>query len=58
VARGIHVQRDGRWTATNTLPPSLRGSRVFLRAETRVRKTTRNPKRFRTFSLIQGIALK
>ncbi len=58
VARGIRVQRNGRWTARITLSPSLCGSRVFLRAETQVRKTTRNPKRFRTFSLIQGIALK
>jgi hypothetical protein len=58
VARGIHVQRDGRWTARITLPASLRGSRVFLRADTQVRKSTHNPKRFRTFSLIQGIALR
>jgi uncharacterized repeat protein (TIGR01451 family) len=58
VARGIRVQRNGRWSAKITLPPALRGSRVFLRAGTQVRKTTRNPKRFRTFSLIQGIALK
>jgi uncharacterized repeat protein (TIGR01451 family) len=58
VARGIRVQPGGRWTATIALPASLRGSRVFLRAETRVRKTTRNPKRFRTFSLIQGIRLR
>jgi uncharacterized repeat protein (TIGR01451 family) len=58
VARGIRVQPSGRWTATITLPASLRGTRVFMRAETRVRKTTRNPKRFRTFSLMQGVALR
>jgi hypothetical protein len=58
VARAIHVRAGGRWTATFTLPPSLHGPRVFLRAETHVRKASRNPKRFRTFSLIQGIALK
>jgi uncharacterized repeat protein (TIGR01451 family) len=58
VARGIRVQPNGRWTATITLPPSLRGTRVFLRAETRVRKSTRSPKRFRTFTLVQGVALK
>jgi uncharacterized repeat protein (TIGR01451 family) len=58
VARGIRVQRSGRWTANITLPAALRGSRVFLRAETRVRKTTRNPKRFRTFTLIQGVGLR
>jgi uncharacterized repeat protein (TIGR01451 family) len=57
VARGIRVQRDGRWAATITLPPALRGTRVFLRASTNVRKTARNPKRFATFSLIQGVAL-
>jgi hypothetical protein len=58
VANGIRVQPNGRWTATFTLPASLRGTRVFLRAETQVRKTSRNPKRFRTFSLIQGVALR
>jgi uncharacterized repeat protein (TIGR01451 family) len=58
VARGIRVQPNGRWTANITLPAALRGTRVFLRAETRVRKTTRNPKRFRTFSLIQGVGLR
>ncbi|MEA2129269.1 MAG: hypothetical protein QOJ85_2160 [Solirubrobacteraceae bacterium] len=58
VARGIRVQPNGRWTATITLPPSLRGTRVFLRAETRVRKSTRSPKRFRTFTLVQGVALR
>jgi hypothetical protein len=58
VARGIRVQRDGRWAATITLPPALRGTRVFLRASTKVRKTARNPKRFPTFSLIQGVALR
>jgi hypothetical protein len=57
VARGIRVQRNGRWAATITLPPALRGTRVFLRAATNVRKTARNPKRFATFSLIQGVAL-
>ncbi|MDX6680890.1 MAG: hypothetical protein QOG94_929 [Solirubrobacteraceae bacterium] len=50
VASGIPVRPDGRWTATLTLPPSLRGARVFLRAETRGR--------VRSFSLIQGIALR
>ena len=58
MARGIRVQPNGRWTATITLPPSLRGTRVFLRAETRVRKSTRSPKRFRTFTLVQGVALR
>jgi uncharacterized repeat protein (TIGR01451 family) len=58
VARGIRVAPSGRWAARITLPPSLRGTRVFLRAETRVRRTTRNPKRFRTFSLIQGVGLR
>ncbi|MEA2230986.1 MAG: hypothetical protein QOD83_802 [Solirubrobacteraceae bacterium] len=58
VARGVRVRSRGRWTARVTLPSSLRGTRVFLRAETRVRKTTRNPKRFPTFSLIQGVTLK
>ncbi|MEA2184540.1 MAG: hypothetical protein QOF69_3725, partial [Solirubrobacteraceae bacterium] len=58
VARGVRVRSRGRWTARVTLPSSLRGTRVFLRAETRVRKTTRNPKRFPTFSLIQGVRLK
>jgi hypothetical protein len=57
VARGIRVQRNGRWAATITLPPALRGTRVFLRAATNVRKTVRNPKRFKTFSLTQGVAL-
>jgi hypothetical protein len=58
VARGVRVQRDGRWAATITLPPALRGTRVFLRAATRVRRTARNPKRFPTFSLTQGVALR
>jgi hypothetical protein len=58
VASGVRVRPDGRWTATFTLPPSLRGTRVFLRAETRVRKSRRSARRFRTFSLIQGIALR
>ncbi len=58
VARGIRVQRNGQWAATVTLPPALRGSRVFLRGQTTVRKTTRNPKRFATFTLIQGVSLK
>jgi hypothetical protein len=58
VARGIRVQRDGRWAATITLPAALRGTRVFLRASTKVRKTPRNPKRFATFSLTQGVALR
>jgi uncharacterized repeat protein (TIGR01451 family) len=58
VARGIRVQPNGRWTATIALPASLRGTRVFLRAATRVRKTTRNPKTYRTFSLIQGVGLR
>jgi hypothetical protein len=58
VASGIRVRPDGRWTATLTLPASLHGARVFLRAETRVRTSGRSPKRFRTFSLVQGIALK
>jgi hypothetical protein len=31
---------------------------VFLRAATRVRRTARNPKRFPTFSLTQGVALR
>jgi hypothetical protein len=57
VARGIRVQRNGRWASTITLPPALRGTRVFLRASTSVRKTARNPMRFATFSLIQGVAL-
>jgi len=58
VARGIRVQRNGRWTASVTLPPVLRGSRVFLRGQTTVRRTTHNPKRFATFTLIQGVSLK
>jgi uncharacterized repeat protein (TIGR01451 family) len=58
VARGIHVRRNGRWTAKIALPPSLRGTRVFLRGQTRVVKTTRNPKRFATFTLIQGLGLR
>ncbi|HEX8157415.1 MAG TPA: hypothetical protein VF526_08510 [Solirubrobacteraceae bacterium] len=58
VAGGIRVSSRGRWTARVALPPSLHGTRVFLRAETRVRKTKRNPKRFATFSLIQGVTLK
>jgi hypothetical protein len=58
VASGIRVRPGGRWTATFTLPPSLRRTRVFLRAETRVRKSARSARRFRTFSLIQGIALR
>jgi hypothetical protein len=58
VARGVRVQRNGRWSATITLPPTLRGTRLFLRAGTRVRKSTRSPKRFRTFSLVQGVALR
>jgi hypothetical protein len=58
VKRGIRVQRNGSWTATVTLPPALRGSRVFLRGQTTVRKTTHNPKRFPTFTLIQGVSLK
>jgi len=58
VARGIRVHRNGHWTASITLPPSLRGTRVFLRASTHVRKTTHNPKRFPTFSLIQGVGLR
>jgi hypothetical protein len=58
VARGIRVRPNGRWTANITLPAALRGSRVFLRAETRVRRTTRNPKTYRTFSLIQGVGLR
>ena len=58
VARGIRVQRDGRWAATITLPPALRGTRVFLRAGTRVRTTARNTKRFPTFSLTQGVAMR
>jgi uncharacterized repeat protein (TIGR01451 family) len=58
VARGIRVRANGRWTASIALPPSLRGTRVFLRASTHVRKTARNPKRFATFSLIQGVTLR
>jgi uncharacterized repeat protein (TIGR01451 family) len=58
VARAIRVHRDGRWTATITLPRALRGTRVFLRAGTHVRRATRNPKRFATFSLIQGVSLR
>jgi uncharacterized repeat protein (TIGR01451 family) len=58
VARGVRVQRNGRWSVTIALPSSLRGTRVFLRAETRVRKSTRNPKLSRTFTLVQGVALK
>jgi uncharacterized repeat protein (TIGR01451 family) len=58
VARGVRVAPGGRWSATITLPPTLRGTRVFLRAGTRVRKSTRSPKRFRTFSLVQGVGLR
>jgi hypothetical protein len=58
VARKIRVARNGRWSATITLPSALRGSVVFLRAETRVRKTARTPNVARTFSLIQGVRLK
>ena len=58
VARGIRLGPNGRWAATITLPPALRGARIFMRAETRVRATAGNPKLFPTFTLIEGVNLK
>ena len=57
MARGIRLGPNGRWATTITLPRSLRGSRIFLRAETRVRATASNPKLFPTFTLIEGVNL-
>ena len=48
--------RSGAFTATGELPPALASApAVFLRAQTRVPKTQRNPKLFQTFTLIRGI---
>jgi uncharacterized repeat protein (TIGR01451 family) len=56
VKRGIRVSRDGRFRATVTAP--ARFDVAYYRAVTRVRKTTRNPKTYETFTLIRGVQVK
>jgi hypothetical protein len=58
VARGVKVASSGTWSASITLPKALRGEKVYLRAQTRVRQTTRSARTFATYTLIQGVALK
>ncbi len=58
VARDVKVSRSGEWSTTITLPKALRGDKVFLRATTSVRENTKSAKTFKTFTLIQGVALK
>jgi hypothetical protein len=58
VARGVKVRGNGTWTATITLPTALQGNKVYLRAQSKVRKTAKSAKTFATYTLIQGVALK
>jgi virginiamycin B lyase len=47
---------SGRFSATFTLPPALATAPVvYLRAETTVRKTTKNPKTYKTYTLVRGV---
>jgi uncharacterized repeat protein (TIGR01451 family) len=56
VKRGIKVSRDGRFRATVPAPAGV--DVAYYRALTRVRKTTRNPKTYETFTLIRGVSIK
>ncbi len=58
VASKVRVKANGTWSATIALPTALQGDKVYLRAQTKVRRNTKNPKTFATFTLIQGVALK
>jgi streptogramin lyase len=50
--------RTGRFSATFTLPGALATAPViYLRAETAVRKTTKNPKTFMTYTLVRGVRI-
>ena len=55
VKRNIKVSRDGRFRATVAAPKDR--DVAYYRALTRVRKTTRNPKTYETFTLIRGVVL-
>jgi uncharacterized repeat protein (TIGR01451 family) len=56
VKRGIKVSADGRFRATVAAPSGF--DVLYYRAVTQVRKTTRNPKTYPTFTLIRGVTLK
>ncbi len=58
VASKVKVKANGTWSATIALPAALQGDKVYLRAQTKVRRNTKNVKTFATFTLIQGVALK
>jgi large repetitive protein len=55
VKRDIEVSGDGRFRATVAAPEDV--DVAYYRALTRVRKTTRNPKTYETFTLIRGVTL-
>ena len=50
VAGGIPIIRP--------MKESLAGDKVYLRAQSRVRQTTKSKRSFATYTLIQGVALK
>lgn len=56
VKRNIEVSRDGRFRATVPAPQGV--DVAYYRALTRVRKTTRNPKTYETFTLIRGVTVR
>jgi uncharacterized repeat protein (TIGR01451 family) len=55
VKRNIKVSSNGRFRATVTAPSGF--DVVYYRAVTQVRKTTRNPKTYPTFTLIRGVTI-
>jgi hypothetical protein len=56
VAKTLHPDAHGRFSVTLGAPPS--GQAAVYRLATRVRKNTRNPKLYPTFTLPRAVALK
>jgi streptogramin lyase len=54
----VKLTRSGTFSATLRLPPSLQNvSKLYLRAETRVRQNTHSKKTYPTSTLIRGVQL-
>ena len=56
VKRNIKLSRDGHFRATVAAPAGA--GVAYYRALTRVRKTTRNPKTYETFTLLRGVTVR
>jgi hypothetical protein len=54
-ARGVKVSRDGRFRVTVAAPRGL--DVAYYRALTRVRRTPRDPRTFRTFTFLRAVRL-